>query len=324
MKDPWRVGAGGWLTTGVGSTVYAGLGFHSLRRHSLDAGLSLWFGQSYFAAYLKGKVRLGGNVPSYLSIDGLVSRKKYYDSLPFFFSSGDVSSFISHDCFGRVSYQVGAGRSAYAAASLSAGKAYGVGKARLAFRYLYDTLDERTFPTEGRRIHAEVSGTRYDAPAARGAEVRGRLKFEGSWNNYYRIGNSFRIGALARAGLAVGSPFSDRDTESMLATSFEPIEILSNCYLPALRGDDYIALGAVPVWCPMSNLQVRGEAYAYTGLRDGGAWKAPFSTTEFIGRVSVVGTLPFATLSVSAAYCTPLSGWNFSLALGWYVPAPHD
>lgn len=89
-----------------------------------------------------------------------------------------------------------------------------------------------------------------------------------------------------------------------------------------MRGDDYLALGVIPVWSPISRIQVRGEAYVYSGLRDESGWRAPFRHTDFVGRVSVVGTLPFATLSLSAAYVSPLGSWNVGVALGWYVPAP--
>lgn len=152
LKNPWRYSAGGWLSTGVGSYIYGSIGFHSLRRNSLDSYLSVWLGQSYFAAYLKGKIRLGAYNPSYVSVDALFSRKKYYDGLPFFFSNDNITSFVSHSAFGRVSYQIGYGRSDYSGVSLSYGTEYGVKNAKLAMEYVYDTLNERTFPSSGRKI----------------------------------------------------------------------------------------------------------------------------------------------------------------------------
>lgn len=323
LKSPWRYSAGGWLTTGVGSYIYGSMGFHSLRRNSLDSYLSVWLGQSYFATYLKGKIRLGAYNPSYISVDAMFSRKKYYDGLPFFFSNDHITSFINHSAFGRVSYQIGYGRSDYSEAALSYGTDYGVRNAKLALDYVYDTLNERTFPSSGRRTFVRVGAMHLSSHrTGESHQSVNRLKLDALWNNYYAVGNYFTIGTFVQGGVSVGTRFSNSMTDYMTSTSFEPIETLDNCFLHQLRSDNFVALGAIPIWSPMSRIQVRGEAYAYTKFRELSAWRLPFRKTEFIGRLSVVGTLPFATLSISASYCTPLSGWNFSVALGWYVPAP--
>lgn len=322
LKSPWRLGAGGWLTTGVGSNIFGNIGYHSLNKHSLDANLSVWFGQSYFAAYLKGRIRLGAYSPSYITIDGLWSRKKFYDGLPFFFSSDNISAFISHSAFGRIGYEVGLERPSLAGIALSYGTDFGVRKAKAELEYLYNTLDERTFPKNGRKVQILLSGEHMDSERPEDDRTLMRAKLDALWTNYYSAGQSFNIGALVRGGVSLGKRFADSKVEYMTSTAFEPVEILDNCYLPQLRSNDYAALGIIPIWSPVSRLQFRGEAYAYTKLRDEDGWKSPFSKTQFIGRLSAVGTLPFASISLSVSYVTPLNGWNFAIALGWYVPVP--
>lgn len=324
LKSPWRYSAGGWLSTGVGSYIYGSIGFHSLSRNSLDSYLSVWLGQSYFAAYLKGKIRLGAYAPSYISLDAMFSRKKYYDGLPFFFSNDNITSFVSHSAFGRVAYQVGCGQSAYSGVALSYGTDYGVRNAKVALEYLYDTLNERTFPSSGRKVYLGVGGMRLSSHRVPTQQSLLRLKVDALWTNYYSLGRYFTLGTFAQGGISAGRRFRDSMTDCMTSTFFQPIETLDNCYLPQLRGDDYVALGAIPIWSPISRIQLRGEAYAYSKFRNFSSWRMPFRKTEFIGRISVVGTLPFASLSLSAAYSSPLSGWNFSVALGWYVPAPRQ
>lgn len=324
LKSPWRYSAGGWLSTGVGSYIYGSIGFHSLRRNSLDSYLSVWLGQSYFAAYLKGKIRLGAYAPSYISLDAMFSRKKYYDGLPFFFSNDDITSFVSHSAFGRVSYQIGCGQSGYSGVSLSYGTDYGVRNTKVSLEYVYDTLNERTFPSSGRNVSLSLGGMHLVSHRVSPHQSLLRLKLDALWTNYYSIGRYFTLGALAQGGVSAGRRFRDATTDYMTSTFFQPIEILDNCYLPQLRGDDYVALGAIPIWSPISRIQLRGEAYAYSKFRESSSWRMPFRKTEFVGRISVVGTLPFASLSLSAAYSSPLSGWNFSVALGWYVPTPRQ
>lgn len=325
LKNPWRYAAGGWLTTGVGSYIYGNIGFHSLSKNSLDSYLSLWLGQSYFGVYVKGRIRLGAYTPSYIAVDAMFDRKKYYDGLPFFFSNDNITTFVSHSAFGRVSYQLGIGRSALGEATVSYGETYGVRNAKLSFDYLFDTLDERTFPKSGRRVRVALSASRLSLHRKVGfGEKVTRVKLDALWNNYYSLGQYFTVGGLAQGGVSAGRRFSDERTDLMTSSSFEPIETLDNCFLPQLRADDFLAVGAVPVWSPMSRIQLRGEAYVFSKFRTESQWRAPFSKTEFIGRVSLVGTLPFASISLSAAYCTPLSGWNFAVALGWHIPTPRQ
>ncbi|MDE5870612.1 MAG: patatin-like phospholipase family protein, partial [Muribaculaceae bacterium] len=325
LKRPWRASAGGWLSTGVGSFIYAGLGYHSLKKNSVDALLSLWGGQSYIAARLKGRVRLNSYNPSYLSLEGVASKKKYYDNLPVFFSNKNIEAFVSNVNFVRAAYEVGQGRSALLKASVAYGEQYKVKTAKGMLEYEYNTLGERTFPETGRRIYASISGMRMSSKNAieetinPTTEAIWRGKLEALWNNYYSLTQSFNIGALAQGGISIGRRFADEKTDLMTSSSFVPLESMDNCYLPDLRGDDYVAVGAIPVWKLFQRIQLRGDAYVYTKFRESSEWHAPFSKTEFLGRVSIVGTLPFASISVFSSYSTALSGWNFGVSIGWFV-----
>lgn len=327
VKHPFGFKAGGWLTTGVGSMVFGGLSYHTLGRNAFDAHLSLWGGQSYWAAMLRGRVRLETPHPSYVSLEATATRKKYYDSLPFFFSDGDIATFLSSQAFVKGAYEIGMGRSDLMRISVAYGNNYAARQAKAMIEYDFNTLGSRTFPVSGRRVRAYIYGSRdhirKDTEAwGNHRDSRWRGVVNAMWNNYYSFNSFFKLGALAEGGASFGRRFADRRTDLLLSNSFCPVESMDNCYIPSLRGDDYIAGGLTPIWCPMSMLQVRGDAYVYTKCRDEDGWRAPFRKTQFIGRVSVVGSLSFATISFTTSYSTPLHGWNFGVSMGWYVPAP--
>ena len=149
-----------------------------------------------------------------------------------------------------------------------------------------------------------------------------RGKIDVLWNNYYSVAKNFNIGTLAQGGISIGKRFSDQMTDLMTSSFFMPLESMDNCYIPQLRGDDYVALGAIPIWKIFQRIQLRGDAYVFSKFRDCDRWRATFSKTEFLGRVSIDGSLPFASISASASYSTPLNGWNFGVAIGWFVPNP--
>lgn len=326
LKQPWRASAGGWLSTGVGSYIYGAIGYHTLKKNSVDVLLSLWGGQSYCAAALTARLRLNSYNPSFISFEAVASKKKYYDRLPFFFSSENFSTFVSNSNFLRLAYEVGQGRSAFFKFSTAYGKEYKVDMGKAEVEYEYNTLDSRTFPTEGLHIHASIAGEHQKAPIgaseAKSHEKVWRGLLNGHWNNYYRLHNNFRLGALAEGGISVGGYFKDEKTERMIAHTFMPMESMDNCYMPTLRNNDFLALGLIPVWSPAQRLQVRGDAFLHSGFKQSGHWNVPFRHTDFLGRLSVVATFPFATISVSASYATPFNTWNFGVGIGWFVLAP--
>lgn len=326
VKKPWRAGAGGWLTTGMGSTIFGQIGYHTISRNATDIDLNLWGGQSYCAARLKGRVRLNSSNPSYATLEGVVSKRKYYDNLPFFFSSDSIGSVTDSQAYVRGAYEAGAGRSALVRISAAYGSQFKVRTGKVTAEYDYNTLGARTFPVAGRRVRVVAEGIRQTVNNSDCCES-GRDKtwigvLRGHWNNYYSLSQYFKLGALAEGGASVGHRLIDQRSQLMTSYYFCPLESMDNCYLPRLRSNDYISAGAIPVWCPMSMVQLRGEAYAYTSYRDVEGYRAPFKKTEFIGRASLVGTFGFASISLSASYSTPLRGWNFGVALGWYVEPP--
>lgn len=324
VKYPWRAGAGGWLTTGVGSMIFGQIGYHSLGKYSTDINLNLWGGQSYCAAQVKGRVRLNSSNPSFATLEGVVSKKKYYDNLPFFFSNDSIGSVTDNQIFVRGSYEAGVGRSALIRLSGAYGTQAKVRTGKLTLEYDFNTLGTRTFPTDGRRIRIALEGSRL---TDYNVESDGRDKvWKGTmralWTNYYALSQYFKVGAQAEGGFSAGHLLSGERSRLMTSYAFCPLESMDNYYSAKLRGDDFVAAGIIPAWCPMSMIQLRGEAYVYTDYRTAVGYRLPFRKSEFLGRASLVGTFGFATISLSASYCTPLHGWNFGVALGWYVPVP--
>lgn len=278
------------------------------------------------AVRLRGRLRLNSYNPSYVFLEGTASKKKYYSTLPFFFSTKNIESFASNMNFVKAGYEIGQGQSALFRAVAAYGQQFKVNTAKFALEYEYNTLGERTFPVSGRKTHISLCGMKMtDTRSHNGsvaAEQVWRAKLDMLWNNYYPLHRNFNLGVLAQGGISVGKRFSDIKTDFMTSHEFMPLESMDYCYLPGLRSDDFMAVGAIPVWNLFQRIQLRGEAFAYSKFRESSAWKTPFSKTEFLGRVSLVTSLPFASVSMSVSYCSALHGWNYGVAIGWFVPHP--
>lgn len=117
----------------------------------------------------------------------------------------------------------------------------------------------------------------------------------------------------------------------MHAPAFAPTPATQNYFNIAFRSDNYAALGVIPMWKPLKNMQVRGDFYAYMPLRnlvDNGRMKVAAydgwaHKLEFLGEMAVIYNLPFASISFYANYLSaPARNWNFGISFGLFFKAP--
>ena len=109
-----------------------------------------------------------------------------------------------------------------------------------------------------------------------------------------------------------------------------PVPTSLDLYDPGFRANQWIAAGVVPVVRLTSAIHLQASAYVYAPLRrilptaDGGArYGAWFSSTEFLGDLSAVMTLPFATVRLYGNYrTTPACHWTAGIGIGLPIRAP--
>ena len=105
LQRPWSVGVGGWITSTANSMLYVDLGYHSLSFNSLDLNLSGWIGQSYLAGMVSSKFTMRSSVPSFVRIEGVMSRQKFYDSQLLFYENSTPTFITEIENFIRASYE---------------------------------------------------------------------------------------------------------------------------------------------------------------------------------------------------------------------------
>lgn len=357
VKDPWNVGVGGWITTSTNSMLYFDFGFHTLSFNSLDVDLSAWVGQSYSAAMLSGKFALNSRIPSYLQIEGVLSRQKYYESELMFYQTGSPSFITNAQHFARLNYCMALGRSAKAMASIGyghlvnryypvtgAGFTDGIpehGRYRIAAARIEverNTLNNDMYPMAGMKAKLTAIGAREKSrveeagkPEASGQAYHNRLRLHAEWNQYFQIHRNFSVGGSAGA-VATFSPLYQNYTATLIhAEAFEPTPSTKNYFNPAFRADNFFNAGIQPVWSPMNHLQLRGDFNLFLPIRNMSCkadgmprWDGWFHSPQFIGEVAAVYNFNFASLSLYANYLSsPARNWNFGINFGLYFQAPH-
>lgn len=354
-KRPTSIGVGGWVSSSTNSMLFLKAGYHSMRLNSLDVSLSGWIGQSYYAGLLEARFAFPSSRPSLVQLDASMSRQKFYDSEVLFYQT-DAPAFITGDVnYVRGSYVWAATRKSKGWVSLAGGymsdhyfpdangsytgkkrdkTQYRLGVLRTGFEK--NTLNDKLYPSSGVNWNFEFRGAYEQSRWC--PEDRPAGGFKDSWwgalwiyyKQFFEVNRNIQFGVMAN-GLVTYRELNQNYTSTLVhAAEFGPTPSTQNYFNEAFRSDNYAAAGVIPMWTPLRNLQLRGDFYVYSKIRDiknlgqevtrYGDW---FHKFEFIGEVAAVYNFPFASLSVYANYLSsPKRNWNFGINFGLFFQAP--
>ncbi len=357
VKNPWSVGVGGWISSSTNSMLYLTAGYHTLSFNSLDIDFGGWIGQSYYAAMLSGRFTLRTDTPSYMQLQAVVSRQKYYNSELLFYQSSTPSFINDLQGFFRVGYCQALGHLAKGYASLSYGWErddyfpdnnldFANAKrdkdqyrsAVLKVGAELNTLNDPMYPSAGKQWLLDILVSHEDSklvsPENPSLSTGWRSHWRGSaellWRHFFDIHPHFKLGGYVNGFITLQNLYQNYTSTMIHASAFEPTPSTRNYFNVAFRSDNYAAVGLIPIWNPWSRAQLRGDFYAYCPLRHVVAGKngmAEFDgwmrKPQFIGEIAAVYNFPFASLSVYVNYLSsPSRNWNFGINFGLYIQAP--
>lgn len=356
LQRPWSIGVGGWITSTANSMLYIDLGYHSLSFNSLDVNLSGWVGQSYLAGMASAKFSIRSAVPSFLRVEGVMSRQKFYDSQMLFYESPSPTFITEVDNFLRVSYERAFGKKARGFARAGYGymsdsyyptnvtdyartskdkTQYHIGV--LQFGAESNMLNDNLYPNAGYEwrglLSMSLESSRYTPQGDKSLRGkyhgRGRIAAEGLWRKFFRVHRKFSLGVMANAMGTLQQLKQDYTATLIHAAAFAPTPSTENYFNEAFRSDNYVAAGVIPVWNPIGKLQLRGDFYLYSPIRnlradgDRARYDGWFRKAEFIGEVAAVYNFNFASLSIYGNYLSyPAKNWNIGINFGLLFRAP--
>ena len=356
IKSPWNIGVGGWISTSTNSMIYLDLGYHSLSTNSIDVDLAGWLGQSYYGGQFKAKFGLSTPIPSYIELEGVAFRQKYYNSEILFYESKSPSFITDVQEYVRFNYGWAMGRRGKGYLKLTYGREanifyptndmdYQASEKDKSIYHIfalksgidYNTLNDLMYPSLGRNFTFNIildhEYNKYIYSNGNG-ERNNNGHFTGSaeilWKQYFPVHRNFRIGGYAH-GIATFAKLYDNYTCTMIhAPAFEPTPSTRNYYNPDFRSTNWVAAGVMPVWVPINRAQLRGDFYVFCPVRNISAdskgmayYNGWFRKPQFLGEIAAVYNFPFASLSIYANYLTsPHSNWNFGVNFGLFFQAP--
>lgn len=360
MKDPFSIGVGGWLSSSTNSMIFLSTNYNTFSYNSFDASLQGWIGQSYYAGMLQAKIALNTATPSYIGIDGVMSKQKFYENDALFYENEQPTFIINHEKYIRLKYMLAIGRKSRLEVSLGYGHLkdkfyqsnvidfantqqdeahYKLGILKATFDN--NTLNHPLYPTTGNRFKISVAGIYGNSYYIQNEnpsttleittdETKGWIEGEITWNKYINILPHFTLGIRANA-VASMRPLGANYTALLVQSpAFTPTPSTQNYFNVAFRSNSYAATGILPIWNINNNLQFRPEFYLFAPFREitetdthqpqYGKW---FRELNYMAEASIVYTFPFATLSIYGNYLSyPKRNWNFGINFGILLYAP--
>ena len=356
-KKSLSLGAGGWLTTSSNSMLYLSAGYHALKYNFLDTELSGWLGQSYMAIYLRGSVTLPGKYLSRLSLEASAARQKYYESEVLFYKLNTPNFVTAYDAYARLGYSVAVNHRQTAEVSLAYGSVrdyyypeddlgdpqlhgsregahHRIGALRFSLHG--NNLNNLMYPSQGTDFAADLWGynQRTHVKSSRGLGVPvnygWRALAEIRWKHFFPWKHRISFGVFANAVGTFGRIQGDYTSALILAPEFAPTPSTQSLFNPRFRAYNYAALGFIPTWQAIANLQLRGDFYLFAPIREMKCdskgmpyYHGWFSSPQFLGEVAAVYNLSFASLALYGNYFSyPSRNWSFGLSIGLNFRAP--
>lgn len=357
VKDNFRIGFGGYISSSTSSMLFLSGGYNTMSFNSLDASFNAWIGQSYLAALVNARINLLTGVPSALKLQIGASRQKFYENEQLFFKDNGPISILHTEYYSRLLYTIAAGRRG----KFDIGTGYGFlidrffpnnhsdfrkidrdkttrSLGEIIAQYSYSTLDNPSYPTSGAAYNVTAIGAHgrfhyTPSPVQENPTVKEDMTFgqiEASAQNFFPLGRHFAFGTEFNALFSNRKLLNTYNTSIVLAPAFNPTPASYNSFNPALRANSYVTAGIIPIWKINSNVQLRGTFHTFLPFKkiienpdNTARYGKIFSNPEFFGETALAVTLPFATLSAYANYVSyPAHNWNFGISLGIFVLAP--
>lgn len=357
VKDNFKVGFGGYITSSTNSMIFISGGYNTLSFRGVEANLNGWIGQSYMAGALNARMFIPTRNPSAVEGQFVVSRQKFYESASLFYEDKMPTFIINTELFGRVFFSMAAGRSGKMSVAFGGGHLYDsfyqnnrgnyydAGRdrtvynlAELRLNYQHNTLDNNSYPTAGHYYDLTaigVTGTYHytpyheDIPSQRTKPLWGQVEFVAK--DFFPIGKRFSLGTSLDVMVSSRKLVSNYNAAIVNAPAFLPTPSSYNAFNPAFRANSFVAAGLVPVWSPRESLQLRGDFHCFLPYKkiieapDGysSRYGHVFSNPQFFGELAVVYNFPFASLSFYGNYQSyPARNWNCGLSFGLFFLAP--
>lgn len=354
MDAPISIKLGGNISSNTSNQIYVGVSYKDLRLYSKEFVLEGQLGKVYNNVQLTSKFDFATSLPSSYKLIASMSTFDYFKKDRLFFNNDKPSFTRRAEGFVKLkmafpfmsnkktefSFGVAKMEDSYIQSNIVDFDKFEKDKSSY---FLYggsiffggSTLNTRQYPTGGKReeLIAQVYGGKEHFYSVL-EPSENQYSEEVAWmqltyrnESYFPLWKGITLGTYLEAYYSSRN-FSHNYTATMIAAGeFAPTEQSRLTYNDQLRANQYIGFGLKPIYKINSMFHVRSELYGFLPIfpiernnLNKAVYGKPFTKFNFLGQLSVVCTLPFASVSAYCNYCRfPGNTWNIGLTIGWQI-----
>ena len=292
------VAFGGNISSGNSNQAYLGIGYQSLNKYGAEYNLDGYFGFSYNAALLSGRIDLPSRkIPMYLRLTGVFSGRNFFNSKNLFYEN-DVPAFVRQNelyaklrigfpflmnAKAEISLGCGTLRDSYYQSNNVDFSNTDFDKSKYRFtvgsiRIEHNSTDSKQYAVEGvnqyllaQVIFGNENYTSAPTPIPQGGTLattheeksHSWMKIKGYTRNYHQLTSKFNYGVHLE-GVISGKNFFNNYTSSIIqAPAFTPTPHSMTVLNEQLRANQYVAGGLIPIWKINKLFHLRTEFYGF-------------------------------------------------------------
>ncbi len=350
--DPFNIKFGGLISSSAVNEAYVNIGYQHLGKTSKHINISTYFGTFYNSLSAIGKYERQGNVPFYVMLDFLISRKNYFTNTRYFYEDQTPAFIVIDENYLDVNIGIPVGLS----------HVLRLGASNLNINYLYhqdnyftrtdtadrsnfyfinpyleferSSLNRKQFASKGSRFYLGFNyylGNEHTIP---GSTVDGQEEYTEDidffllsihYEQYLSVFKPFVIGLTVDAAYSNKPLLSNYVSSLLIASQFEPITLMQNTFLEDYRAYSYGAFGVKTIFDLYKNLELRVEGYYYapyqkiknteSGIPE---LSKPFSYQYVVGNAQLLYHTAIGPIGVAVNYFEKDGEkFTFLLSIGW-------
>lgn len=358
VKNNIALSIGGYITTAANNYLFASLDYSTLSFNSVNASFSAWVGQNYLAGELSGRLFLRTHTPSFLSLQIVASRRKFFENQYLFYEDRLPAFILDCNYYSKLGWAMAAGRKGRFDVGLGVAHIYQsfyddnssvsfyAGKDMVNYNlasayaeYEYNSLDDINYPVNGSRHFAYLSAvkghyrldradiTKEDMRRVYPVWLQGHFRTE----NYLSFSSRFSLGLTGDVMVSTRKLNPSYTSTLVGAPAYKPTPASNNSFNPAFRANSFLAAGVIPIYKYNDNLSARLNINGFLPFRRieqaqdsdrarHGRW---FKNPVFFSELDIVYRFSSVALTGYINYSSsPEKLWNVGLSLGVFVLAP--
>ncbi len=351
-EDQLKLMVGGNISSATTNVAYFGLSYQNLRDYAQTAHLDAMFGKAYNGISMGTRIDVPSMKNWYMKVAFALHRFDFYSKQSAFYNDDRTSNFNQSELYGkfsigfpitmkgRIEFGLGYGglkdnyRQNLSLTTAGLDKSiYHLGS--VFTKIETNSLNNIIYPTSGVKYTAGfqlVGGASSyksftDPDQYNTNKTDLWLQFKSVTDKYFRINKHFQVGGFTEFVLSNRSNLNNYTSTIIQAPAFRPTSHSKVFFNEAFSANQYLALGAKPIYMLTDLIHIRTEAYLflpyqriYKNWDNKAALARPLSSMSFMAETSVIFNFKFASAGFFINhYNTGASKWNVGVNIGYLL-----